>query len=172
MNTAKVCLLKKKYKLKPILTTLQIFRCIRQVLIEVTTWKVSKYGVISGRYFPVFGLNMKIYGLNLRIQSEYRKIRTRNYSVFGLFSRSDCDAILIILIIFAILRPTLCCSSSIFRVIWSAFSLSNFKPFFKKGLWLSKKWNISKDIMLLSPLVPFNFLMQPLLDTGHSLLYV
>ena len=133
---------------------------------------MSKDGVISGRYFPVFGLNMKIYGLNLRIQSEYRKIRTRNYSVFGLFSRSDCDAILIILIIFAILRPTLCCSSSIFRVIWSAFSLSNFKPFFKKGLWLSKKWNISKDIMLLSPLVPFNFLMQPLLDTGHSLLYV
>ena len=25
-----------------------------------TTWKVSKYGVISGPYFPVFGLNMKI----------------------------------------------------------------------------------------------------------------
>ena len=39
-----------------------------------TAWKVSKYGVISGPYFP---------------QSEYRKIRTRNNSVFGHFSRSD-----------------------------------------------------------------------------------
>ena len=38
-----------------------------------TAWKVSKYGVISGLYFPVFGLNTEIY---LRIQSEYRKIRT------------------------------------------------------------------------------------------------
>ena len=44
-----------------------------------TSWKVFKYGVISGPYFPLFGLN-------LRIQSEYRKIRTRNNSVFGHFS--------------------------------------------------------------------------------------
>ena len=41
-----------------------------------------------GPYFPVFGLNTEIYGVNLRIQSKYRKIRTRNNSVFGLFSRS------------------------------------------------------------------------------------
>ena len=44
-------------------------------------------------YFPVFGLNteglnMEIYGVNIRIQSEYRKIRTRNNSLFGHFSRS------------------------------------------------------------------------------------
>ena len=51
-------------------------------------WKVSKYGVISGPYFPVFGLNTEIYFVNLRIQSEYRKIRTRNNSVFEHFSRS------------------------------------------------------------------------------------
>ena len=25
-------------------------------------WKVSKYGVISGKYFPVFGLNTRKYG--------------------------------------------------------------------------------------------------------------
>ena len=31
---------------------------------------------------------MEIYSVNLRIQSEYRKIRTRNISVFGHFSRS------------------------------------------------------------------------------------
>ena len=53
-----------------------------------TTWKVSKSGVISGPYFPVFGLNTEIYA-NLRIQCEYRKIRTRNSSIFGNFLRSD-----------------------------------------------------------------------------------
>ena len=53
-----------------------------------SAWKVFRFGVISGPYFPVFGLNLltKIYGVNLRIQSEYRKIRTRNNSVFGHFS--------------------------------------------------------------------------------------
>ena len=49
---------------------------------------MSKYRVISGPYFPVFGLNTKIYFLNLRIHSEYRKMRTRNNSTFGQFSRS------------------------------------------------------------------------------------
>ena len=53
-----------------------------------TVWKMSKYEVISGPYFPVFGLNTGIYGVNLFIQSEYSKIRTRNNSVFGHFSRS------------------------------------------------------------------------------------
>ena len=32
-----------------------------------TAWKVSKYGVFSGPYFPVFGLNTEIYFVNLRI---------------------------------------------------------------------------------------------------------
>ena len=50
--------------------------------------EVSKYRVISGPYFPVFGLNTEIYGVNLHIQSEYRKIRTRNNSVFGHFLHS------------------------------------------------------------------------------------
>ena len=35
----------------------------------ITVWKVSKYGVISGQYFPAFGLNKEIYGVNFRIQS-------------------------------------------------------------------------------------------------------
>ena len=51
-----------------------------------------KYGVISGSYFSVFGLNTEIYGVNLRIQSEYRKIGTRNNSVFGHFLRSEIDS--------------------------------------------------------------------------------
>ena len=50
---------------------------------------MSKRGVFSGPYFPVFGLNTEIYRVNLRIQSEYRKIRIRKNSVFGHFSRSD-----------------------------------------------------------------------------------
>ena len=46
---------------------------------------MSKYGVISGPYFPVFGLNTERYS---DIHSEYRKIRTRNKSVSGHFSCS------------------------------------------------------------------------------------
>ena len=38
---------------------------------------MSKYGVFSGPYFPVFGPNPEIYEVNLRIQSEYRKMWTR-----------------------------------------------------------------------------------------------
>ena len=53
-----------------------------------TAWKVSKYGVFSGPYFPVFGLNTEIYFVFLRIQCEYRKIRTRKNYVFKHFSRS------------------------------------------------------------------------------------
>ena len=62
--------------------------------IVTTVWKVSKYEVISDSYFPVFRLNTKIYGVNLRIQPEYRKIRTRNNSVFGHFSCSGGKNIL------------------------------------------------------------------------------
>ena len=50
---------------------------------------MSKYGVFSGPYFPVFRLNMDIYGVNLRIQSEYRKTWTIKNFVFGHFSRSE-----------------------------------------------------------------------------------
>ena len=39
---------------------------------------MSKYGVFSGPYFPVFGLNLKIY-----------EMPTRKNSVFGYFSRSE-----------------------------------------------------------------------------------
>ena len=51
-----------------------------------TAWKVSKCGVFSGPYFRIFWLNTEIYSVNLRIQSEYRKIRTRNNPVLGHFS--------------------------------------------------------------------------------------
>ena len=53
-----------------------------------TTWNVSKYGVFSGPYFPLFWMNSENYSLNFRIQSKYRKIWTRKNAVFGHFSRS------------------------------------------------------------------------------------
>ena len=60
-----------------------------------TAWKVSKYEVISGPYFPAFGLNTEIYSVNFQIQSECRKMRTRNNSVFGHFSRSEAHFLII-----------------------------------------------------------------------------
>ena len=52
-----------------------------------TARTLSKYGVFSSPYFPIFGLNTEIYGVNHRIQSEYRKIRTRKNYLSGYFSR-------------------------------------------------------------------------------------
>ena len=49
----------------------------------LTTWKVSKYGVFSDPYFPVFGLNTDSCSVNLRIQSEYWIIGNRKKSIFG-----------------------------------------------------------------------------------------
>ena len=49
---------------------------------------MSKSGVISGPYFPAFGLNTERYEASLCIQSECGKIRTRNNSVSGHFPRS------------------------------------------------------------------------------------
>ena len=44
---------------------------------NTNTWKVSKYGVFPGPYFPVLGLNREIYSVNLHIQTKFRKTRTR-----------------------------------------------------------------------------------------------
>ena len=41
--------------------------------IMTIAWKVSKYEVFPGPYFPVFGLNTEVYSVNLRIQYENRK---------------------------------------------------------------------------------------------------
>ena len=57
--------------------------------LQITAWRVSKYGVFFGPYFLVFELNTEIYRVNLRIQFEYRKMRTRKNSVVGHFSRSE-----------------------------------------------------------------------------------
>ena len=52
---------------------------------NITAWKLSKCGVISDPYFSCIRTE---YGDLLRIH-QYRKIRTRNNSVFGHFSRSE-----------------------------------------------------------------------------------
>ena len=71
------------------LTNILINKLIVDIFLQIfTAWKVSKYGVFSGPYFPVLELNTEIYAVNLRIQPEYGKIRTRKNSVFGHFSRS------------------------------------------------------------------------------------
>ena len=64
------------------------FMYVMKLLNFSKTLTLSKYGVISGPYFHVFGLHTDLYEVNLHIESEYRKIRTRNNSVFGHFSRS------------------------------------------------------------------------------------
>ena len=61
---------------------------IIMILKTLTAWKVSKYGVFSGPYFPEFGLSTERHGVYLRIQSECGKIRTRKTSKFGHSSRS------------------------------------------------------------------------------------
>ena len=53
-----------------------------------TGWKVSKYEVFSGPHFSVFGLNTEIYGV-ISIQSKYGRIRTKENSVLGHFSRCE-----------------------------------------------------------------------------------
>ena len=40
---------------------------------SATAWKVSKYGVISGPYFPAFELNMEIYGVNISVSTKTGK---------------------------------------------------------------------------------------------------
>ena len=53
--------------------------------VGLTAWRVSKYRVISGPYFAVFGLNTEIYFANLRNQSDAEK--------YGHFSGSVCNFI-------------------------------------------------------------------------------
>ena len=70
---------------------LHFFFCKQNDLLSnrtYTAWKVSKYGVFSGLYFPAFRLNTERYSVSLRIQSKCRKMRTRRNSLFGHFSHS------------------------------------------------------------------------------------
>ena len=76
----------KTYKIN-ILRDIVLLRTITQEK-YITAGRLSKYGVFSGPYFALFGLNTEIYGVKLRIQSEHRKRRTRKNSILGHFSGS------------------------------------------------------------------------------------
>ena len=53
-----------------------------------TAWKVSRYGIFYGPYFPTFGPNTERYFVFLHITYECGKIRTRKNSEFGHISHS------------------------------------------------------------------------------------
>ena len=55
---------------------------LKLIYLLYTEWKVSKYRVFSGPYFPTFGLNTR------DTKSECGKIRTRRNSIFGHISCS------------------------------------------------------------------------------------
>ena len=79
----------------------------------ITAWKVSKYGVISGPYLPVFGLNSEIFiSLNLKtnvICQSSLTLRTsllergfsvdKNSNVTDLIDLTDLILIILILMI-------------------------------------------------------------------------
>ena len=52
---------------------------------SLTAWKVSKYGVISGPYFPVFGLNTGKYGPEITLYLDTL------HAVFNFSNRPDSD---------------------------------------------------------------------------------
>ena len=99
---------------------------VRYFIINITVWKVSKYRVISGTYFPVFWLNTERYGVSLRIQSKYMKTWTRNNSVFGHFSRSAWSYVMTsqngnlngseVLIVFKLTELSRSCSKRIINI--------------------------------------------------------
>ena len=82
----------------------------------------------SGPYFPVFGLNTERYRLSLRIQSECRKLRTRQQtnSEYRHFSRSTMLSFFLSLFYFSsdnalYLSRAILCSISLFS-LFSSFS--------------------------------------------------
>ena len=83
-----------------------------------TAWIVQ----IRSNFWSVFSRIRTEYG-DLRIWSEYRKIRTRNNSVFGHFSRSDC--------LNKFFSPTTC-------TLFLSWYL-----FFKVGIFQSFSWTVS-----------------------------
>ena len=55
--------------------------------VEKITGQVSKYGVFSGPYFPVFGLNTEIYGVNLHIKSDTEEYGPEKICIWTLFTQ-------------------------------------------------------------------------------------
>ena len=99
-----------------------------------TAWKVFKYRVFSGPYFPVFGLNTEIYGVNLRIQSKYRKMRTRKNSVLRHFSCSEQRSLLSSLQKLTLTQHTICWQKLNLVTIFKQYLQMKFrKSFLSRG---------------------------------------
>ena len=74
-------------------------RCSNQSELKaISAWKVSKYGVFPGLYFPAFGLNTERYFVSLRIQLECEKIRSEKApyldSIYAVYCLSNLANIL------------------------------------------------------------------------------
>ena len=50
------------------------------LLLKNTAWKVSKYGVFSGSYFPVFGLCQSLYLVQIQKNTDQKKLH--NWALF------------------------------------------------------------------------------------------
>ena len=134
----------------------------------ITVWKMSKYGVISGPYVPVFGLHREIYSVNLCFQSKYRKIRTRNNSVLGHFVRSAFGACCSLININEDRSSTVKgpVPANELRWLWSAIKFISLD--FQRETFLINENHIAKKeyYMHWKPAVPLNFTPHP----PHSLL--
>ena len=65
---------------------------LRKKLLYERSRAIGQLSILKNNHsFPMSFAVWSIYSVNLRIQSEYRKIRTINNSVFGHFSRSMID---------------------------------------------------------------------------------
>ena len=60
-------------------------RDFESVRTKCTAWKVSKYGLFSDPYFPVFNLNTE----NYRVNTDKKKIRTSKRGLFCWHKRFD-----------------------------------------------------------------------------------
>ena len=70
--------------------SLFLFQCQRKCQTKVNiALNLSKFGVFSGPYFSVYGLNTMIYSLNYPYSVRIRKNTDQNILEFGLFSRSE-----------------------------------------------------------------------------------
>lgn len=67
-----------------------ICNVINDDAVKLTARKMSKYGVFSGLYFPVFGMISEIYTL-ISLQSEYEKVWNRKDLEFGHFSQNETE---------------------------------------------------------------------------------
>ena len=81
--------------LKPRFSEAVVQRCsVKTVFLEILQ---NSQENTRARVSFLIKLQTLSYFVNLRIQSEFRKIRTRNDSVFGHFSRSDSEYVNLIL---------------------------------------------------------------------------